>query len=226
MGKRVILIVLGVIVLLIGAAAIAGGAGLMIVFGPDGRASSGTHHVTSNRVALVAPLNDIKGTNGFARVVGRVRVQFHVNSSRDAFVGIGPAASVERYLAGAPIDRVTDLEVDPFSLDTRPRAGNIEPAPPSQQTFWAVSDSGTNATVSWAIKDGSYRLVVMNADGSPQVAVNARASLTVPHLFAIGLGTLIVGIVIALLGLFMIVWGARQPQRASWPSAPPQSVGM
>jgi hypothetical protein len=177
-------------------------------------------------VAFVGAMNDIKGTNGFARVVGRVHVQFEASSSRDMFVGIGPAASVERYLAGVSIDRITDFDVDPFVLDTQPRAGTREPAAPGDQHFWTVQASGPSARVDWAIKDGSYRLVVMNADASPQVAAAASAAVSVPHLFAIGLGTLIAGVLLVVLGVFMIVRGSRQRREpAAWPSAPPQTVG-
>jgi hypothetical protein len=226
MGKRVILIVLGALILLIGAAAAVGGAALVIVFGPDGTASSGSNHVTSSRVALVAAIDDIKGAKGFASAVGRIQLQLRVDSSQAAFVGVGPAASVERYLAGAPIDRVTDLEVDPFDLSTQPRPGTAQPPAPGEQTFWTVSDTGSHARVNWRVADGNYHLVVMNADATPNVDVDAGASLTVPHLFGIGLGFLIAGVVILLLGVFLIVRGARQRPQAGLGAGYPQSVGM
>jgi hypothetical protein len=131
------------------------------------------------------------------------------------FIGIGPASAVERYLANAPIDRVTDFDVDPFRLTTEPRAGTARPAPPGEQSFWTVRADGTNATVDWKITDGSYRLVVMNADGSPNVAATSAVALTIPHLFGIALGALIGGVVLALVGILLVILGARtRPDRA------------
>jgi hypothetical protein len=225
MAKRVILIILGALVLLVGAAAAVGGAALIVVFGSDATASSGANHVGTHRVALVASMNHINGANDFAKAVGRVRLRLTVDSARAAFVGVGPAAAVEHYLAGAPIDRVTDFDVDPLQLNTQPRPGTVRPASPGQQRFWMVSDSGPHASVNWEIGDGDYRLVVMNADASPNVALDAQASLTIPHSFGIGLGLLIGGVVLVVLGVLLIVLGSRQPKRRV-PPGQPQSISV
>lgn len=210
MARRVIVIVLGTVVFLAGAAVAVGGAALMIVFGSDSTAASGQHRVASPRVALVAAMNDIQDTNGFASVVDQPTLRLTATSTnREVFVGIGPAVAVERYLAGASIDRVTDLEVDPFRLTTRARPGSMTPALPAGQSFWTTSPSGRSAGITWKISDGDYRLVIMNADAAPGVAADARAALTIPHLFTIGLVALIGGAVVAIGGLVLIIIGAR-----------------
>ena len=213
MAKRVISIVLGSILLLGGGAVAVGGAALMIVFGSDSTAASGQHRVTSQRVALVSAIDDIQDTHGYASVVGHPTLRLSATrTNRNVFIGVGPAAAVERYLAGAPIDRVTDLEVDPFRLTTRARPGSTTPSAPAAQSFWTTSDSGTSASITWKISDGSYRLVVMNADATPGVAADSDAALTIPHLFAIGLAALIGGAVVAIAGLILIIIGARMRQ--------------
>jgi hypothetical protein len=59
----------------------------------------------------------------------------------------------------------------------------------------------------------SYRVVVMNTDAAAPVAFAAGLDLTIPHLFAIGLGLLIGGIVLIVMAIALIVLGARtQPQ--------------
>jgi hypothetical protein len=227
MAKRVILIVLGAVVLLLGAAVAVGGGALMIVFGSDGKASSGANDISTTQVALVASVDDINGTHGFATTVGRPTLQLSAKgSSRDVFLGVGPAAAVERYLAGASIARVTDFDVEPFRLTTEPRSGTAQPERPADQTFWTVSDSGTTATVDWKVSDGSYRLVVMNADAGPNVAVKSEAALTVPHVFGIGLGALIGGVVVALLGVLLIVLGARARPRPTPTAGAAQPVSV
>jgi hypothetical protein len=214
MGKRVVLIVCGAVLFVISAAVAVGGGALMAFFGSDSTAASGPERVGTDGVALVAAMNDIQDTDGLATVVGRATLGVAAHGPDGAvFVGIGPARAVERYLAGAPIDRVTDLNVDPFRLTTLPRDGSAVPDAPGAQNFWTAQDNGTDADINWKINDGSYRLVVMNADATPNVTADVNASLTVPHLFWIGLGLLVGGVVFAVAGIVLIVAGARTPTR-------------
>ena len=210
MAKRVIAIVLGVLLLIGGAVtAIAGGA-LMALFGSSNTLSSGTERASTSTVALVAAMDNIKNTKGFATTVGTPSLSLSAGGTgRDVFIGIGPAAAVDSYLAGAPIDKVTDLEVDPFRLETVRRDGAAQPQQPATQKFWTAQASGPDPQLSWKISDGSYRLVVMNADASPGVGINGRFALTVPHLFAIGVGILVAGVIAALIGLLLLVLGMR-----------------
>ncbi|MGH8859969.1 MAG: hypothetical protein ACRDVG_01835 [Jatrophihabitantaceae bacterium] len=223
MGKRVVVLVLGVIVLLVGAIAAVGGGALMVAFGTDSTLASGQQPLSTQKVALVASMDDIKDTNGVAAVIGRPTLRLSLaGSGHDVFIGIGPAAAVDRYLAGRAIDRVTDLEADPFRLKTVARDGSGTPAAPCTQTFWTVQSRGANASFTWKITDGSYRLVVMNADASPGVDATGSVGLKVPNLFAIGLGVLIGGVVLALVGVALLMLGARMRRHPSpAPAAPP-----
>jgi hypothetical protein len=49
----------------------------------------------------------------------------------------------------------------------------------------------------------------MNTDAAAPVAFAAGLDLTIPHLFAIGLGLLIGGIVLIVMAIVLIVLGAR-----------------
>jgi hypothetical protein len=153
-------------------------------------------------------MNDIKDTNGLATVFGQPTLKVAVTGA-DVFIGIGPAKAVDAYLAGAAVDQVKDLDVDPFKLTTVPRRGSGQPAPPGSQDFWTVRASGAHASFDWKISDGSYRLVLMNADASPGVDANGRVGLTVDHLFGIGIGILIGGVLVTLIGIWLIILGVR-----------------
>lgn len=59
------------------------------------------------------------------------------------------------------------------------------------------------------MSDGSYRLVVMNADASPVVNAAGLVELKVPSLFAIGIGILCAGVVVGLVGLALLIIGVR-----------------
>lgn len=228
MPKRVLAVIFGIVLFLAGASAAVAGGALMLIFGSDSTLSSNGVPLTTRTTALVASMDDIKDARGFAAAVGQPTLRLSVNGTgRDVFIGVGPADAVDKYLAGASIDRVTDLEVDPFKLKTTPRDGSGTPAPPRAQTFWTADASGSNASFNWKISDGSHRLVVMNADASPGVNATGSVGLHVPNLFAIGLGTLIGGVVIGLIGLTLFIIGVRTrqnpppgPPNAAYPGAP------
>jgi len=220
MVKRVIVIVVSIILLIGGGAAAIGGGALMAVFGSDNTLTSGTQQVSTPTVALVTALDDVKGTNGFATTVDQPTFRVSIaGSNRSQFLGIGPAAAVDRYLAGAAVDKVTDLDVDPFRLKTVRQDGATRLTPPTEQTFWVAQGSGTDISLTWKVRDGSYRFVVMNSDGTSGVTVNGQISLQVPHLFAIGIGILIAGIVVVLIGVLLLVIGIRMRSRP--PVTPP-----
>lgn len=226
MVKRMLVMVLGIILFLVGAGAAVAGGALMLVFGSDSTLSSGQEPLSTQKSALVASMNDIQDTNGIAAAVGQPTLRLAAtgtDTGRDVFIGIGPATAVERYLAGAPIDRVTDLEVDPFKLKTKARDGTATPAAPGAQTFWVARGSGPDASLSWKVRDGSYRMVLMNADGSPGVNADGRVQLKVPSLFAIGIGVLIGGVVLGLIGVTLLIVGVRM--RPYGPPAAPGGAG-
>jgi hypothetical protein len=216
--KRIVCIVLGSLLIVVGALTAIGGTALLALFRGSDTLSSGTEHATTQTVALVVKLDDVQGASGPGDTVGTPSITLSVTSGRDVFVGIGPAAAVDRYLAGAAIDRVTDLEVDPFKLKTVRRGGSAVPQPPAEQSFWTVKASGSNPRLTWNITDGNYRLVVMNADSSPGVAVDGKFSLTVPHLFGVALGLLIGGVIALIVGVVLLVLGLRAEARRQQPA--------
>src|SRR4051812_8963131 len=216
MIRRVVLSVFGVVLLVAGfCLAIAGGA-VMAITGSDNRISTGTERLSTPSTALVTQIADISDTNGTADTLGQPRLRLSLSgTAAPTFIGVGPADAVDRYLAGAPIEQVNDFELDPFRLATTPIAGTARPDAPDAQSFWVARGTGPNASLNWKITDGRYRLVLMNADGSPNVAANARVQLTVPHLFAVGIGVLVAGVVLLLLGVLLLVLGLRTPRRAA-----------
>src|SRR3954451_5273551 len=207
---RILAIVIGVVVALVGLLAVAGGVILLGGFGSDGTAASGQHRFDSARTALVASIEDLDDVNSFPDAIGQPRVELAVRSRapRRVFVGVGRATDVDRYLAGAPIDRVTDFDVDPFKLARQPRPGSKRPAPPASQRFWVARGSGREkATLNWKVSDGEYHIVVMSADGSRPVATVGEVKLTLPHvgrtawvLVGLGLALAIGGVAVAGVG--------------------------
>ncbi len=119
----------------------------------------------------------------------------------------------------------TDVSVTPFHLTLARHAGTTTPPPPGSQSFWVAKASGNHPTLTWTVTSGSYRVVAMNTNAASPVAFAGGLSLTIPHLFAIGIGLLIGGIVLILIAITLIVLGARaRPQPPARP-APDLAAG-
>ena len=212
MSKRVVLIVLGSVVAAVGVLAAIGGGALMALFGSNNTLSSGVQHVSTPTRALVSPAGSIQGTSGAQTVLGSVRLRFTATptgTGHQLFLGIGPASAVNRYLGGANYDVATDVSVAPFHLTVARHRGSVTPAPPGSQSFWVAKASGSHPTLTWTVTSGAYRVVAMNTDAAAPVAFAGGLDLTIPHSFGIGIGLLIGGIVFIVIGIVLIVLGAR-----------------
>ncbi|MBV9095650.1 MAG: hypothetical protein JO132_17565, partial [Streptosporangiaceae bacterium] len=212
MARRVVLIALGCLLLVIGAlAAIAGGA-LMALFGSNNTLSSGVQQVSTPTHALVSPTGSIQGASGAQTVFGSVRLHITATptgAGQQLFLGIGPASAVDHYLSGVSYDVATNVSVDPFHLTLARQPGTATPPLPDSQSFWVANASGNHPTLTWTVTSGSYRVVVMNTDAAAPVAFAGGLDLTIPHLFGIGIGLLVGGIVLIAIAIVLIVLGAR-----------------
>jgi hypothetical protein len=228
MAKRVVLIALGVALLVIGAlAAIAGGA-LMALFGSDNTLSSGVQQVSTPTRALVSPADSIQGASGAQTVFGNVRLRITATptgAGHRLFLGIGPASAVDRYLTGVSHDVATDVSVAPFHLTLTRYGGTATPPPPGSQSFWVASASGAHPTLTWTVTSGSYRVVAMNTDAAAPVTFAGGLDLTIPHLFGIGIGLLVGGIVLVVIAIVLIVLGARARSRPQSQPVPDLAAG-
>ena len=130
---------------------------------------------------------------------------------KPVFVGIGPAAQVDAYLRGVGHEEVTDFEVDdPWSVETLRRSGFSHAAPPATQPFWVASAQGGGArTVRWPVRDGNWKVVLMNADGSADLRADVAVGAKVPAVRTIGLVLLVFGAGLAAGGGALLLHGLR-----------------
>jgi hypothetical protein len=210
----------GSIVATVGAVIAFGGGSVLALGGSDGTFSSGHRDVSTKTSALVSEPAKINGSASVTDALGnpRVRISADSTTNRNVFVGIGPKAQVDRYLAGAPIDTVKDFEVDPWSLDKTARPGTATPKPPATQSFWVAKSAGSTAALDWKVRDGNYRVVVMNTDGSRGVSTMSEVEVQIPHLATIALIALIAGIVTLAGGVALIVVPGRRNGSSQSPS--------
>ena len=93
-------------------------------------------------------------------------------------MGIAPAEAVAGYLDGVAHDEITDWDSradDIVDVVYTRNDGTTDPAAPGTQDFWVASVSGSGEqNLDWTIESGEWALVIMNADGSPEVSADVR----------------------------------------------------
>ncbi|MDO9173701.1 MAG: DUF4389 domain-containing protein, partial [Actinomycetota bacterium] len=220
---RVILLILGSLVALVGFGLLGAGAsvGWATATQRDDagffttsseRFESDSFAITSDSIDLGDPGPDDWWAD---RELATVRIVADSTGSDDLFVGIGSKRDVEAFLDDVPHDEVTDVDFRPFSADYRREHanGNATPASPSDQTFWVAQTSGAgNQTVTWDLEPGNWAIVVMNADGTAHVTADIELGGRLDYLaqlaIALGLG----GVVMLAIGAGMIVGGVVRPR--------------
>jgi hypothetical protein len=211
-GGKVALIVLGVIAGILAFGFLASGCALVAVDrtqrDDDGFLMSPTRELTTSTYAIVSESADLD-TGGaewaLDTFLGTVRIRSV--SDRPVFVGIGPAAAVDRYLRGVDRDEINDLDSggDPEYVG---RPGGAPSAPPGGQTFWTASVAGSGEqTVEWEPKDGTWRVVLMNTDASRGVTSDVSIGAELDSVLWIGLGLLGLGVLFAA-GTALAITGA------------------
>jgi hypothetical protein len=210
--RRAIRISAGSVIAVAGATAAIAGAAIFGIFGSDGVFESDRDPLTTATSALVSDVATIDDSQDFARVLGdtTIRISADAAGGDGVFVGVARAADVNRYLAGAQVDEVTDLDINPLSTTRNHYAGTVTPAPPAEQDFWVARSRGTDqASIDWKVRDGDYRIVLMNADASRGVVANAKIGIEAPYLPGIGIALLIAGGLLMAGGAVTAIRGVR-----------------
>jgi hypothetical protein len=139
----------------------------------------------------------------------RIRIT-PTNPDRALFVGIAPSTDVDRYLAGVDHTAITEFWGD----KTEAVDGGPPASAPGTQDFWVASATGPGPqTLEWDPADGSWTVVVMNADGRPGIDVGADLGARIPAVLWIAVGMLVAG-AIFMAGGALLIAGAIRGRRA------------
>ena len=194
-GRIVAAIVLGLVALGLIAA---GGAGLYArtATSDHGWITTGSHRYAAGGRAIVSGSLDVGQMPDW--LVAKARVTASSATGRAIFVGVGSRRDVDRYLAGVAHSTLEDVNFGPFAPTYAYAGGRVVPARPAAQRFWVEASVGREPrAVSWKLRSGHWRVVVMNADGSPNVAVTAKVGAYVRGALAIALSLLGAGLLFA-----------------------------
>jgi hypothetical protein len=185
-----------------------------------GYVTTGVHEFSTSGSALATVSTEL-GSAGFGwlyspSLLDEIRIR--VTPERRGpplFVGIGRSSDVDRYLAGVDHTVITEF----FGDKTKNVAGGPPQTGAGTQNFWVASDTGHGTrTLVWKPKDGSWTVVVMNADARPGIDVGADLGARMPAITWIAFGVLAAGGVF-LAGGALLIAGAIRGRRASQATA-------
>jgi len=211
---RIALLVVAIASLLGGATALAGGGALIAVdhsWRDDGYLTSDTVTLTADGFAVATEGIELGGVDE-DWVLGRVRIRVTAHES-PVFVGVARTDDVAAYLAGVEHSTVTDLDYPGTTYDQH--AGGAPGSAPARSDIWLQQATGSGTqSVDWPLDErpGRWTVVVMNADGTAGVDVDADVGATVPVLGEATAGLLVVGALFALVGAGTLV-GLRMTKR-------------
>lgn len=223
---KIVAIVIGALLILVGLGLLVPGAFLLWAHETQrdetGFYETSPRAVVTDTYALVSPdftvsMGDV--TDWVPKDwAGTVRLRA-ISSEKEIFVGVGPSDQVRAYLAGVAYDEVQSFSAWDARLEFRPVPGSASPAPPGEQGFWQIALSGSAPPpVDWEVRSGDWTVVIMNADASPGIRADLSLGAKFDFLFPIAVGLAVAGVVFLLVGIVLVILGAR-PSRPE-PGAP------
>ena len=219
---RVLELVFGSIGLLAAIAFIGGAVGLTWALethrDASGYFTTHTHHYQTSSYALSTESLDVSGITGTLEAgLGTLRITAtSADAAKPLFIGIARTQDVDGYLARVEHDELGDIKFDPFKIDYRRLGAAAPTAQPATQRFWQTRAGGTGTqTISWPIKKGRWSAVVMNADGSKNVAVDAQLAGRIGGAWWFVAAFLALGVLSLAGGAALVRSGARRRKKAS-----------
>jgi hypothetical protein len=211
---RVVSIVAGVLLLVAGVGAAAGGVTALAVHASRdsaGLVSSDPVSLSTATAAVTAEgieIHPLRLPGGDRAALDAVRILVDAGST-PLFVGIAPESAVDGWLAGTAHDEVTGVYANSDVTVHRSPGAVRSTGEPGGQSFWLASASGTGTLdVRWVPGEGRFAVVIANVDGSTGVTASATVAAKVPVLRPLGRGLIAGGVLAVLVGLLLIYAGA------------------
>jgi hypothetical protein len=181
----------------------------------DGRVATASYALASDRVDIDGAPHWMVDHSDY----GNVRLAARSRDGKPVFVGIAHTADVNRYLAGTAHATVHDFDTSPFRIDADEHAGDRAPLPPAESSIWTASAHGTGTQrLDWEVTDGSWSVVVMNADGSRGVDATVSAGAKLPFLTPVAWSGIGGGIALLLAAGGLLYLGVRPPRQPPAPA--------
>lgn len=208
-GGRIVAMIVASVVALIGVGLAFGGAAMLAVDGlardDEGYLTSPSEDLETGSFAITAEEIDLSTDPADwapRELLGTARVT--VSGAGDTFIGVAPADKLNAYLDGVAHSELEDIHNgNPRYADA---AGGPPDGRPGAQDFWVASSEGPGEQyVDWDAESGVWSVAVMNADGSRNINVEAKAGVELDWLGWAGLTALVVGLLITAAAIILIV---------------------
>ncbi len=216
---RVVALVCGIVLLLPALALLLGGGVLLWADqaerGDDGFLMTSEQEFSSPGYALTT--EDIELDAGadwvpLSATLGDVRLEVTATDpDTEVFVGFAPVAEATAYLDGVERTVVDDVGPDVTAADQTQLPGGAPSGAPGEQDFWVAQAGGTGTQdLEFVPDEGDWVLVMMNADGSAGVSVEAGIGATAPGLSGLAWGLLGGGLLLAAIAVLLLVLAFRR----------------
>ncbi|MDO9377904.1 MAG: hypothetical protein Q7T56_03570 [Nocardioidaceae bacterium] len=191
--------IVGVVVLLVGVLVVLAGAAVMVVLGPDDRATTGPHRIDTVGVAVVTTPRAITYAGPTVSVLAELP------DDKPVFVGLGNAVDVQNYLGGTQRLSITRVQV-PWRITSRQEAGepNLSAAPTALDWWEAQSAGLGGAAITVALPDEPVSLAVLAVGDSDLEGLRLTTAYDVAGGFLGGAGGVATGLGIGFLGLMRV----------------------
>jgi hypothetical protein len=216
-GGRIVAIVVGVLGVLLGAAAIAATISILVedrdaddfFISSEQRFERSSFAIASEDVDV---LTDAPGwlTDWLVDPVD-VRVRGASGDDGAVFFGIADSGDRDAYLAGVNYDEVTSIDFRGDDITYRTHEGTAVPSPPGAEGIWVASVEGTGEqTLDWSLETGNWSVVVMNADASAGIDATLVFGAKVFNLILLAWIGLALGVLFVAGGGYLLYRGFRR----------------
>ena len=224
---RVLGLVFGILLLIPGLGLLVGGGALLwadqthrsgdFLFSDTDNFSTNGYALTSERINLATGADWVP----LSASLGKARAEVTAaDPSTEIFVGVAPVTEGSAYLDGVQRSVINDLGTTANDETVVP--GDAPSGAPGDQDFWVAQTSGSGTQrLDWTPAQGEWMFVVMNADASAGVTMDARIGATVPALAGLAWGVVGAGLVLVLIGTLLLVLSIRRQRPGRGYSAGP-----
>jgi hypothetical protein len=217
---RVVSLIFGVLVGLVALGLITGGAFATWATNSQrdaaGFVSTDRHSFSTAAYAITSENLDLGSSSDWtpSGLLGNLRIRATpTGESKGVFIGVGPQAAVDSYLAGVSHLVVSDwVNGDSKNVTV---SGNAPRSAPTEARIWTAQAVGVGTqTLTWRPTGGNWVVVVMNPTGAGGVSVTADAGATIPDLAWIAVGLFAVGVLLLAGALALIIIPIRHANRS------------